>query len=118
MIPVNDNVWHHLGFIWNNTNGRWDVLIDGTPRAMRSSVNVGDVIRKGGTVMLGGFHGMISGVNIWDKALTGKEVEDFSKSRGDEEGLILRWFNALNTIVGNIQVVAPSNARSTSKRFR
>ena len=41
MIPVNDNVWHHLGFVWSNTNGRWGVLVDGTPRAIRDSVKTG-----------------------------------------------------------------------------
>lgn len=128
MIPVNDNVWHHLGFIWSNTNGRWDVLVDGTPRAMRDSVRAGKVISGGGTLVIGqhhitsgfeagaGFLGKISGVNIWDKALTGEEVEAMAQSRGNEKGNLLRWFNVVNNIFGNIQVVKPSNAHNTSKR--
>ncbi len=127
MIPVNDNVWHHLGFVWSNTNGRWDVLVDGTPRAIRASVKTGQVIPGGGTLVIGqnyitsgfetgaGFLGKISGVNIWDKALTGEEVEAMAQSRGNEEGNILRWFNVVNNIVGNIQVVMPSNSQNTSK---
>lgn len=129
MIPVNDNAWHHLGFVWSNANGRWDVLIDGTPRALRDSVKVGVVIPGGGTLVIGqrhstsgfkegeGFLGQISGLNIWNKALTGEEIETMSKSRGDERGNILRWFNVFNRIFGNVQLVTPSNAQNTSKRF-
>ncbi|XP_028395050.1 sushi, von Willebrand factor type A, EGF and pentraxin domain-containing protein 1-like [Dendronephthya gigantea] len=131
MTPVNDNVWHHLGFVWSNTNGLWNVLIDGTPRALRDSVKAGAgaVIPGGGTLVIGqrhstsgfkegeGFLGQISGLNIWNKALTGEEIETMSESRGDEQGNILRWFNVLNSIVGNIQLVKPSNARNTSKHF-
>ena len=128
MIPVNDNVWHHLGFVWSNTNGRWDVLVDGTPRAIRDSVKTGQVISGGGMLAIGqkyvasGFEtgaeflGKISGVNIWDKALTGEEIEAMAQSRGDEEGNILKWFNAVHNIVGNIQVALPSNVKNTSKR--
>ena len=127
MIPVNDNVWHHLGYVWNNANGRWDVLIDGTPRAIRTSVKVGKVIPAGGTLVIGqrhattdfqvgkGFLGQLSGVNIWDQALTGEEVEAMAQYRGNEEGNVLRWFSVLKNIVGNIQVVKPSNAQNTSK---
>jgi hypothetical protein len=127
MIPVNDNVWHHLGFAWSNTNGRWDVLVDGTPRAIRQSVKTGQIIPGGGMLVIGqyyttsgfetgaGFLGKISGVNIWDKALTGEEIETMAQSKGNEEGNILRWFNAVKNIVGNIQVVMPSNAQNTSK---
>ena len=127
MIPVNDNVWHHLGYVWNNANGRWDVLIDGTPRAIRTSVKVGHVIPTGGTLVIGqrhattdfevgkGFLGQLSGVNIWDQALTGEEVEAMAQYRGNEEGNVLRWFSVLKNIVGNIQVVKPSNAQNTSK---
>ena len=127
MIPVNDNVWHHLGYVWNNANGRWDVLIDGTPRAIRTSVKVGKVIPGGGTLVIGqhhaktgfevgkGFLGQLSGVNIWDQAFTGEEVEVMAQCRGNEEGNVLRWFSVLKNIVGNIQVVKPSNAHNTSK---
>ena len=129
MIPVNDNVWHHLGYVWNNANGRWDVLIDGTPRAIRTSVKVGKVIPAGGTLVIGqrhattgfqvgkGFLGQLSGVNIWDRALTGEEVEAMAQRKGNEEGNVLRWFSVLKNIVGNIQAVKPSNAQNTSKRF-
>ena len=128
MIPVNDNVWHHLGFVWSNTNGRWDVLVDGTPRAIRDSVKTGHVIPGGGMLAIGqkyktpGFEkgaeflGKISRVNIWDKALTGEEIEAMAQSRGDEEGNILKWFDAVHNIVGNIQVALPSNVQNTSKR--
>ena len=129
MIPINDNVWHHLGFVWSNTNGRWEVLVDGTPRAIRTSVKVGKVIPGGGTLVIGqrhvtsgfemgmGFLGQISGLNIWDRELTGEELEEMAQSRGNEEGSVLRWFKVLKNIFGNVQVVKPSNAENTSKHF-
>ena len=110
MTPINDNVWHHLGFIWSNVNGRWEVLIDGTPRAIRNSVKIGQVIPGGGSLVIGqhyttsgfqadgGLLGQISGVNIWDTAFSGEEVEDLSQSRGNNEGNILRWFNVLKNM--------------------
>ena len=128
MIPVNDNVWHHFGFVWSNANGRWEVLVDGTPRAIRTSVKVGKVIPGGGTFVIGqrhvttgfkigdGFLGQISGLNIWDRALTGEEVEAMAQYKGNEQGNVLRWFNVLKNIVGNVTVVKPSNAQTLSKR--
>ena len=127
MIPVNDNVWHHFGFVWSNVNGRWDVLVDGTPRAIRTSVEAGKVIPGGGTLVIGqrhvttgfeigeGFLGQISGLNIWDRALPGEEVEAMAQYRGNEEGNVFRWFNVLKNIARNITVVKPSNAQSSSK---
>ena len=127
MTPINDNVWHHLGFIWSNVNGRWEVLIDGTPRAIRNSVKISQVIPGGGSLVIGqhyatsgfqadgGLLGQISGVNIWDTAFSGEEVELLAQSRRDEKGNILRWFNVLKNIVGNFQVVKPSIAQNTSK---
>ena len=129
MIPVNDNVWHHLGFVWSNTNGRWDVLVDGTPRAIRDSVETGQVIPGGGMLAIGqkykasGFEtgeeflGKISGVNIWDQALSGEKIEAMAQSRGDEKGNILKWFNVVHNFVGNIEVALPSNVQNTNRNL-
>ena len=130
IIPVDDNAWHHFGFAWDNANGRWDVLIDGTPRALRSNFQTGSTIPGGGRLVIGqkyvgsqfasgeGFLGQLSNVNIWDRALTGEELEELAHSPDAGRGNILRWFQILGNVRGALEIVTPSKARNTSKHFR
>ena len=129
IIPVNDNVWHHLGFAWSNVNGRWDVLVDGTPRAVRNGIKTGATIPAGGRMVIGqehkgsqfvngkGFLGQISSVNLWNRALLGEELDDLAQSPSAGRGNILRWFQVLRNIHGALEIIAPSKAENTSKNF-
>ena len=95
---------------------------------MKDSLGTGHIIVGGGTLVIGqrysssgfvtgsGLLGQISGVNIWDKALSAQELEEMAKSRGNEQGNILRWFEVLDNLAGDVKVVKPSNAHSTSKQ--
>ena len=126
IIPVNDDVWHHLGFAWSNVNGRWDVLVDGTPRAIRNGVKTGATIPAGGRLVIGQEHegskivdgkgllGQISGVNLWDRALLGEELDSLAKTPNAGRGNILRWFQVLRNIHGALEIVAPSKSKNTN----
>ncbi|CAB3991322.1 sushi, von Willebrand factor type A, EGF and pentraxin domain-containing 1 [Paramuricea clavata] len=130
IIPVNDDVWHHLGFAWSNTKGRWEVLVDGTSRAIRSKIKTGVIIPAGGRLVIGqeytgtgfvadrGFHGQLSGVNFWDRALAGEELEALAKtSDSGMQGNILRWFQVLKNIYGPVEKVTPSKVINTNKEL-
>lgn len=128
MIPVNDGYWHHLGFTWSNRGGEWNVYIDGTHRCLKKLIKVGAIIPKGGTLVIGqklttlgfkpnkSFAGEISRLNLWDRALSGDEVEAMAKFPGNERGNLISWFKVVDNFVGDIKVIVPSKAQNTGKR--
>ena len=127
---MNDNVWHHFAFAWSGANGRWDLLIDGTPWALRTGFKVGATIPAGGRLVIGQLNegyefvageellGRISRVNLWDRALSGEELEDLSQSPDASRGNILRWFQVLRNVHGPLEIVPPSKAENTSKNIQ
>ena len=125
MIPVNDNIWHHLGLIWNNTQGRLVILVDGTPRYISENFQKDQVIPGGGKFVIGlqygvsqdnsGFLGQISSMNFWNTSFPEEMVESMARAKVHLKGNALKWSNVLGNMFGDIEVIRPSNAKNTSK---
>ena len=127
--PVNDGVWHHLGVVWDNKNGRFDVLMDGIPMYMQENIKTGAIIPGGGTFLIGqyytvsgfeadsGFLGEISAMNIWNKSLSGEMIESMAKSEVYVEGNVLKWKLVPTHIFGDVEVVRPAKIKNYASKY-
>ena len=130
ITPLNDGLWHHLGLSWKSSTGELNVLVDGTQRIIKSDCQNGKVITGGGTLVIGhvqGVSGVVSGnnlvgeismLNLWDRVLSGEEIEAMATTRNDNEGNIISWSKVTTyNIYGNIGIISPSTAHTTSKLY-
>ena len=80
-VPINDGTWHHVVATRNSTTGALQIFVDGVlnthklaskgPRSAASNLRIGGV-QNGAAA--GFFNGTIDQVQIYDYALTSKEV--------------------------------------------
>ena len=114
--------WHHICFTWKNSDGSWELYQDGTKTA-------GDCLAKGHVIVAGGslvlaqeqdnvgdafqskqaFVGDLSGVNMWNKVLTGEEISSMSGQCHSEEGNVFKWSDFKSHVHGDAEVVEPSS---------
>eukprot|EP00058_Branchiostoma_floridae_P015247 XP_002600735.1 hypothetical protein BRAFLDRAFT_83478 [Branchiostoma floridae] len=105
-LPVWDGERHAVCATWRSTDGAWQVYSDGVLRASGSGLNVGRLVRSGGTWILaqdqdtvgGGFKtikafsGELSQVNLWDRVLTPAEIgTDWSDFCVGQHGNVIDW---------------------------
>ena len=81
------------------------------------------VIRVGGSLVLaqeqdtvgGGFEssqafvGDLSGLNMWNKVLSGEEISSMSKQCHSGEGNVFKWSDFKSDVHGDAKVVEPSS---------
>ena len=128
MVPVNDNLWHHICVSWENVGGRWDVLVDGAPRAHGSawsqtvSLSPGKVvvgqaqeIYGGGFILKESFTGKIGSFNIWDTKMANSEIKEKAKSCSQELGNVIDWRMFRHGIHGNPELISPQSCVSHGK---
>lgn len=88
-------------------------------------MNVGHVIRSGGSLVLGieqdlkgqfhadqSFKGIMTNLNVWDHVLLDEEVENSSKSCLSGEGNVVRWTDLIHGRRGKTKLVIPSPCKS------
>ncbi|XP_046838984.1 uncharacterized protein LOC124433267 [Xenia sp. Carnegie-2017] len=116
-IPINDDHWHHVGFTWSGVTGSIMLLIDGVLWATRN-VSMSSEIPSGGKLTIGEnkdeggnqyLVGKISRMNMWSRALDGKEIEMMAKSPGMNDGDLITWYK-LKYIVSTERIIRPSKA--------
>jgi hypothetical protein len=115
---LRDNTTHHLAFIRDKTNNKWDVYIDGILEFSHNSAGIdlnlvsshriGVDNRSGQTPQY--FHGNLDEIRIWEVARTQSEIQQFMNQplTGNESGL-LHYFNCNDGFpegsnIGNVTV--------------
>ena len=116
-VPLNDGHWHHVGFIWSGITGEWSLLIDGVLWASRN-VFQGSSIPSGGVLTIGKMIeqeviyylvGNITRMNLWSKAMTGKDIEALATSPESSEGDLIPWY-ILKDYLSEQRIIQPSIA--------
>ena len=119
-VKANDGVWHHICLSWEKILGSWKFFKDGLVKQEGTSFKIGYTIRQGGTLVLGqeqdsiggefetsqSFQGMLSDVNVWDRALLVTQIKEMSQSCLPDEGNVYKWTNFLRQ--GGPKLVEPS----------
>ncbi|XP_046864959.1 uncharacterized protein LOC124459547 [Xenia sp. Carnegie-2017] len=114
-IPINDDNWHHIGFTWSGVTGSILLLIDGVLWATQN-VPMSSEIPSGGKLTIGETEsdsgsqylvGKISRINMWSRALDGKEIEMMAKSPGMNDGDLITWYK-LKYIVSTVRILRSS----------
>lgn len=128
MISLNDGYWHHLGLTWSSERKELVVLVDGVLRANLTELVGISRIPDGGMLIIGQrlktnsleisnaniFEGEISQFNIWNRALSGFELERMAKTvSGKESGNFINWFDISEYVSDGTEIVTPSTAEST-----
>ena len=117
-------MWHHVAVTWENTNGTYEIFVDGQLKGTGHGLQNGSLIRNNGNVLLGNdkdssgfqekdaYKGNISRVNFWDYVLPRNTIELLSKRCGKENGEIVAWrdFRA-GTFYGVINIREPSSCK-------
>ncbi|XP_078366166.1 uncharacterized protein LOC144650378 isoform X2 [Oculina patagonica] len=122
-MTVNNGRWHHICVTWENTAGSWKLFKDGSVAKSGTGLAKGHVIRDGGALVLGqeqdaveggfeqheSFVGQMTGVNIWNKVLTDKDIKYLYQSCRRGEGNVFKWRD-FNHVVGSVEInkVRPS----------
>ena len=84
-VPVSDGGWHHVAVSWSSVNGTLTLFSDGLIGDKREQYGVGRAMPPFGFVTLGstdadnengrtrtesGFHGKLTRVQVWNRALS------------------------------------------------
>ncbi|KAK3722627.1 hypothetical protein QZH41_002387 [Actinostola sp. cb2023] len=105
---IMDGNWHHLAVTWTNSDGVFNVYVDGSLKYGSDAIHKGATIdsTKGGLVLgqdqdayLGrynanqSFQGNLTSVNMWDRVLTSDDILKLAKRcpSGSGEGNLVRW---------------------------
>lgn len=126
-ITLNNGQWHHVAVTWSSIEGIATLTVDSVISDKAPGYGAEKVLAPYGYVTLGslesedgrtrtesGFHGKLSRVQIWNRALdTQLEIPRQVLSRCSKEtqiifpGLILRWAG-YDKIVGGVERIMPS----------
>ena len=106
-ISFNGGQWHHLAVTWDNSDGTLRVYKDGVEEFVATGFKSGATISGNGTLIIaqeqdslgGGFNsseafdGGMSGLSIWNQALSADEIRDnmYKILEGNESGLVSYW---------------------------
>lgn len=122
-VPINDGQWHYINIIWDGSEGTLMLVTDTAVANTVQDYGTGNRLPPFGWVVLGapmeagsvrlgeGFHGRLSRVNIWNRALD-MSVEIPSQIRSCKHspviftGMLLRW-TGYDNIVGTVERVGP-----------
>ena len=112
--------FHHFCFTWSNTNGDYQFWIDGEVFRKGSGLEEGDMIKKGGTVVVGqdqgnvggdfdpeqSWIGEVSGMNVWGVVLSEGDVVTEYHDCHVFSGSVVRWSQlyASESLHGDVSV--------------
>lgn len=105
-IEFNENEWHHLACVYNGRTGEFFLYWDGKINGVRKGGESFNATE--GTFWVGypknGFDGIVKDVRIYNRALTGIEIEDNFIGNITTKGVVLWWKldKAGDTVIDNI----------------
>lgn len=119
-ISLTDNVWHFVCVNWINKDGYYEVYLDGFLKQFGYSLSRDKRIEANGTLMVGqeqdsvgsdlsaveSFVGQMAYLDIWDRVLTGFEVQEMFSSCDPFQGNLYSWSEFKLQVYGSIQVNA------------
>ncbi|EDO42224.1 predicted protein, partial [Nematostella vectensis] len=101
-----DGEWHHIIFTWENSEGEYQIYIDGNKIKSNKNKRVGYAIKQGILSLgqeqdsyggNGGFdknqcyRGNITGVNIWDQVLPDDDILALANKCPSGVGNVVSW---------------------------
>ena len=118
-----DGQWHHICYVWENSNGSWKLYEDGEEIKEGSDFAKGQIIVPTGILILGqdqdsygggfetknAFVGDLSQVNMWDRVLSGDDISGMSKGCHSEDGNVFKWSDFKSGVHGDATVVTPGS---------
>ena len=117
-----DNSWHHFCLTWRADTGLARLFLDGVLRVELKDVQVGAKIEANGVFQLGrgsssssDFLGQMTGVNVWDSALSGFAVSAMAKASGCEAGNVISWDSFRTAVTHGSVVFRPTSSYVQSK---
>ncbi len=123
-VPINDGQWHYINVIWDGKDGTLMLVTDTAVAVTVSDYAIGLSLPSYGWINLGspldeknkaiagaGFHGRISRVNIWDRALDmsheiPSQIRSCKNSPVIFNGLLLR-FTGYDRVEGTVEREGP-----------
>lgn len=129
MAPLVNNIWHHICVSWENVQGLWDVLVDGTVMAHGSdwgqtlSVRPGKLVVGQSQGVYGGgftagesFKGKVASLNIWSTKVTNSVIKEKANSCSYDLGNVIDWRTFRHGAHGNVKILSPQSCISHGKR--
>lgn len=129
MAPLVNNIWHHICVSWENVQGLWDVLVDGTVMAHGSdwgqtlSVRPGKLVVGLSQEVYGegftageSFKGNIASLNIWSTKVTNSVIKEKANSCSYDLGNVIDWRTFRHGAHGNVKILSPQSCISHGKR--
>ena len=129
MAPLVNNIWHHICVSWENVQGLWDVLVDGTVMAHGSdwgqtlSVRPGKLVVGQSQEVYGGgftagesFKGNVTSFNIWRTKMMNSVIKEKANSCSSDFGNVIDWRTFRHGSHGNVKILSPQSCISHGKR--
>ena len=121
-MSANDGSWHHICAAWRNTDGSLKFYKDGVLSASETNFKKGNVIRSGGSLMLGqeqdlfgggldstqSFQGYLSNLNMWDYVVCQEIITRMSKACLSGQGNLYKWSHFKHSVEGETRLFIPS----------
>eukprot|EP00058_Branchiostoma_floridae_P027790 XP_002613281.1 hypothetical protein BRAFLDRAFT_68246 [Branchiostoma floridae] len=103
--PIWDGAWHVICSTWSSRDGAWQIYTDGVLRDSGAGLKKREVVRSGGTWILGqdqdsvggdfeedqAFSGELSQVNLWDHVLSPEEISTNWTVSCNHHGNVVDW---------------------------
>lgn len=124
-----DGQWHHLCVTWQQRRGSWALYADGREKASATGLLASQAVAGHGTFIIGqdqdalggafaeeeAFSGNLTGLQVWQRALSRGQVARVRGGFPVEEGLVFGWSRDVLQVEGSVQQVVgqlpcPGNA--------
>nr|XP_050859532.1 sushi, von Willebrand factor type A, EGF and pentraxin domain-containing protein 1-like isoform X2 [Vespula vulgaris] len=127
-IKVNDGYWHFLCITWENTNGSWNIFLDGILKDTGTNLAKGLTIPGNGSFIIGqeqdrmgggfseseSFVGNITLLDIWDSTFTNDYIMHLYRTCEKYYGTLFTWSHILEHIYGDIMIINSQFCRGCS----
>ena len=109
-----DDRWHHICFSWTNSDGSWQLYVDGDLIKNETGLKQGYTIKGNGIVTLGqeqdscggsfeshqSFQGFLTNLNLWSSILSVETIQEMSQRCLLGEGDVLKWSDFKSNLRG------------------
>ena len=123
-----DGRWHHICFSWTNSDGSWQLYIDGDLIKNDTGLEKGYTIKGNGIVTLGqdqdlddsrscggqfssrqSFQGFMTNLNLWSSIRSVETIQEMSQGCLLGEGDLLKWSDFKSNLRGqSLKVFIPA----------
>ncbi|XP_015174373.1 PREDICTED: sushi, von Willebrand factor type A, EGF and pentraxin domain-containing protein 1-like isoform X2 [Polistes dominula] len=118
-VKINDGYWHFLCITWENTNGSWNIFLDGIRKDTGTNLAKGLTIPANGSFIIGqeqdrmgggfseseSFVGNITLLDIWDSVFTNDYIMHLYGTCEKYYGTLFTWSHILEHVYGNIMII-------------